>query len=241
VLLGAGLLVMGVASIGVGAIGAVARNSIEVVLAYSSIGQVGFIAVGVAIAALSTGDVRALALTAALVYSLHHALAKSLLFLAAATVRDLTGTNRFAALGGLARASPALGASVFVGGLALVGIPPLTGFFGKFLLFDAAVRAPGAVPAWVGVGVLGVLLAGSVLTIVYVTRLWTACFWGARTDAVRGTAVDPVQVGLLVTLAAAIVVVGVGFEPVAEFATAAAEAATDTDGYVDAVLGGDRP
>ncbi|MHB9288712.1 complex I subunit 5 family protein [Halobacteriales archaeon Cl-PHB] len=239
VLLGAGLLVMGVASIGVGAVGAVARNSIEVVLAYSSIGQVGFIAVGVAVAAMTTGDLRVLALTAALVYALHHALAKSLLFLAAATVRDVTGTNRFAAIGGLASKSPGLGAAVFVGGLALVGIPPLTGFFGKFLLFDATVRATATLPTWVGVGALLALLTGSVLTIVYVTRLWTACFWGAQTEAVRTDAVDRGQVALLVALAAAIVLVGVGFEPVVEFAGAAAEAATDTDAYVDAVLGGE--
>ncbi len=242
VLLGAVLLAMGVASIGVGAVGAVARSSIEVVLAYSSIGQVGFIAVAIAIAALATGDLRLLALTAALVYALHHALAKSLLFLAAATVRDVTGTNRFELVGGLAGTSPALGAAVFVGGLTLVGVPPLTGFFGKFLLFDAAVRVNGTVPPAVGVAVLGVLLAGSVLTIVYVTRLWTACFWGAQTEAVQREAVDPGQVALLVAMAAAIVVLGVGFEPVATFAQNGAEAATNSEAYVRAVLpGGEQP
>ncbi|ELZ10256.1 NADH dehydrogenase [Natrinema thermotolerans DSM 11552] len=226
---GAALLVMGAGSILVGGIGAVGRDTMEGVFAYSSIGQVGFIAVPVAIAA-STVDptLREFAIIAALVFALNHTLAKGLLFLAVGTVRSATGTSRFADLGGLAGRSPPLAIAVFIASLALVGIPPLSGFFGKFLVFDAAARA-GAGP------VLVLLLVGSLLTIAYATRMWNRSFWGARTDAVDAATIDPVEVGVLVVLAATIVVVGVGFDPVYEFAETAAEAALDTDTYVDAV------
>ncbi|MBZ6495972.1 complex I subunit 5 family protein [Natrinema longum] len=226
---GTALFLMAAASILVGGIGAVGRDSMEGVFAYSSIGQVGFIAIPVAIAATTIDPtLRQFAIVAALVYALNHTLAKGLLFLAVGTVRAATGTSRFADLGGMAKRSPPLAIAVFVGSLALVGIPPLSGFFGKFLVFDAAARARAG-------PVIVLLLVGSLLTIAYATRLWNQSFWGAETDAVETATVDSVQVIVLVVLAAAIVTVGVGFDPVYEFAETAAEAALDTEGYVDAV------
>ncbi|QLG48033.1 complex I subunit 5 family protein [Natrinema halophilum] len=227
---GVALFLMAGASILVGGIGAVGRDSLEGVFAYSSIGQVGFIAIPVAIAATTTSpELRQLGIVAALVYALNHTLAKGLLFLAVGAVRSATGTSSFADLGGLAKRSPALAIAVFIGSLALVGIPPLSGFFGKFLVFDAAARSASAGPALV------LLLVGSLLTIAYSTRMWNRSFWGAQTDAVETAAIDPLQVAVLVVLATAILAVGVGFEPVYEFAGAAADAALDTEGYVDAV------
>ncbi|ADB61586.1 NADH/Ubiquinone/plastoquinone (complex I) [Haloterrigena turkmenica DSM 5511] len=226
---GAALFVMAAASILVGGIGAVGRDSIEGVLAYSSIGQVGFIAVPVAIAATTgSAELRHFAVVAALVYALNHTLAKGLLFLAVGAIRSATGTSRLSDLGGLAGRSPPLAIGFFVGSLALVGIPPLSGFFGKFLVFDAAARAESA-------PLLVLLLVGSLLTIAYTTRTWNRSFWGARTDAVEEASVDVVQVGVVLVLATAIVAVGIGFEPVYEFADAAASAALDGEAYVDAV------
>ncbi len=229
------LVTMGVASVLLGGLGAVASPSLERLLAYSSIGQVGFIAVPVGIAAAAQSPtVRRLGLVAALVYALHHALAKGMLFLSAATVRGATGTNRLAQLSGLGRQSPLLSSAVFVGMLSLVGIPPLTGFFGKFLVLDAATSH--AVAGDTGaVLVVVVLLLGALLTIVYTTRAWVVSFWGARSERVRTASVDPVQVAILVVVAGAIVGVGLGFEPVADFASTAAEAALDREAYIEAV------
>jgi len=234
-LFGPVLFAMAVASIAVGGLGAVARDSIEGVLAYSSIGQVGFIALPIAIAATAAADLRHLALAGALVFALHHALAKGTLFLVAAAVRGATGTNRFAELGGLASRSPALGTTFFVGVLSLVGIPPLTGFFGKFLVFEAAI-AGFATPGTVGpVLAVVVLVVGSLLTIAYTTRAWNGAFWGGRTERVDEATVDRTQLVVLATLSTVIVAVGIGFEPVYDFATAAADAATDRGAYVELV------
>jgi multicomponent Na+:H+ antiporter subunit D len=237
------LLLMGVASIFVGAVGAVSRGTIDGMLAYSSIGQVGFIAVPVAIAAgAGTAELRHLGILAALVYALHHALAKGLLFFSAGAIRSATGTNRLTELSGLASRFPALAGAFFVGSLSLVGIPPLTGFFGKLLVFSTAANGYGAAPTPVSAAVLLALLAGALLTILYTTRAWVGSFWGPRTPPVESAAVDSGQVAVLVAVAAVIVLVGIGFDPVYRFASAAAEAAVDTEGYVDVVgpAGGDE-
>jgi len=230
------LLVMSAASILVGGLGAVGRSTIERTLAYSSIGQVGFIAVPVAVAAgAGSPSLRRLGLLAAVVYAFHHALTKALLFLAAASVRDATGTNELSQLGGLAGRAPVVGGAFFLGGLSLVGIPPLTGFFGKLFVFDAAVTSVTVAPTPVGVAVVAVLLAGAVLTIAYTTRVWSLAFLGGPSDRVETATVDGVQLVVLAVLAGALVVVGVGFDPLYRLAEAAAEAALDSGGYTDLV------
>lgn len=230
------LFVMGIASIVVGGLGAIVRDTIEEMLAYSSVGQVGFIAVPVGIAAAAQSDaLRRLGIAAALVYALHHALAKGLLFLSAATVRSSTGTNRLANLGGLGSHSPLLAGAFFIGSMSLVGIPPLTGFFGKFLVFEVAARQLVSLSNAVAVVVLVALLLGAILTILYTTRVWLRVFWGRPPSVVENASTDPTQIAILVVLAATIVALGVGFEPVLEFAEAAADAALDREAYIEAV------
>jgi multicomponent Na+:H+ antiporter subunit D len=233
------LLVMGLASILVGGVGAVSRTRLDGLLAYSSIGQVGFIAVPIAIAAgTSSASLRHLGILAGLVYALHHALAKSLLFLSAGAVRDAAGTTRLAQLSGLGERSQVFSMTVLVGSLSLVGIPPLAGFFGKFFVFSAAAEQ-FATASVAGSGlILAVLLVGALLTIVYATRVWVGGFWGAQSDRVQVATLDRAQVAILAVLAAVVVAVGLGFEPVYQFADAAATAALDTDGYVGAIESG---
>jgi len=233
------LLVMGAASILVGGLGAVGHGHLDGVFAYSSIGQIGFIAVPVALAAATTSEsLRHLGVLAALVYALHHALTKGLLFLVTGAVRDGTGTTRLAELGGLGEHSPAFAGVFLVGGLSLVGVPPLVGFFGKLFAFDAAATGFATAPTTGGAAVVLVLLAGASLTIVYTTRAWIGSVWGPQSEAVADGALERPQVAVLVTMAALVVAVGVGFEPVYLFADAAAEAALDTEAYVDLVGGG---
>jgi len=235
------LLVMGLTSVLIGAVGAIRRDRLDGMFAYSSIGQIGFIAVVLAVGAATTGDqVRRLAVLAALVYSLHHALTKGLLFLSTAAIRDLAGTTQLSRLGGIATHSPAFASLFLVGALSLIGIPPLTGFFGKLFVVDTAATnvtralARDSISA-IPVVTLLVLLGGSVLTIVYVTRAWMGSCWGTRTVAVETGTFDGPLVAVLATLAGLVILVGVGFEPIYQFADAATEAAIDTDTYIERV------
>jgi Formate hydrogenlyase subunit 3/Multisubunit Na+/H+ antiporter, MnhD subunit len=262
---------MAAASAIFGGIGAIDQPNLEGLLAYSSIAQIGFIMLPVAIAATATDPaVQTVGLAAALVYSINHGFAKALLFLATGTIEDAVGSTRFSDLGGLAEVVPVLSGAFLIGALSLVGIPPLTGFFAKLLVFDAAVRA-GAPLA------LAVALAGAVLTIAYVTRAWGRAFWGEPGTRVQAAAVavlaadsggdspgegatmadgghadahddghgddlaaaagiaDPVLVGCTLSLAVLVVALGIGFEPLYAATEAAAEAALNTEAYVEAV------
>lgn len=113
------LLVIGGASIVYGSLQAVSRRTAPEVLAYSSIGQVGYVLV-----ALSVGGRTGLA--AAVVFSLVNSLNKALLFL---TV-ELRGWL--------------VGAAFAVGALSVTGVPPSAGFFGKAALFRAGLDAGDA-------------------------------------------------------------------------------------------------
>jgi len=222
------VLAMATLSIAFGGLAAVGQDRLEDLLAYSSIGQVGFIVLPLSVGAF-VPSVRHLAIVAALVYALNHTLSKGLLFLVAGTIRDATGTTRFDDLGGVARTHPVVAGAFLVGGLGLVGIPPLSGFFGKLLVFQTAADSR----SWIA---LAVALGGALLTIAYVSRAWNRGFWGDPSAAVDRSSVDTRQVAVLVALAAAVVVVGVGFQPVYEFAGHAADAAVDRANYIEAVL-----
>ncbi|MFB6123865.1 MAG: complex I subunit 5 family protein [Haloferacaceae archaeon] len=246
------LFLVAAASVVVGGLGAVGRDDLEAVLAYSSISQVGFIVLPLAVAA-TVPEVRVLGVTACLVYAFNHGLAKGLLFLVAGTLKESVGSTDFADLGGVAGRSPVLAATFFVGALSLVGVPPLSGFFGKLLVFDVAARS-FATDAAGAAATLAVALFGAVLTIAYYTRAWNAAFWGEPSERVReflgndgavvpdggqSTAEAALALGgmvaVLAAFAVAIVAFGVGFDALYRAAEGAAHAAVDTGGYVDAV------
>ena len=250
------LFVLATASVFLGGLSALAQEDLERLLAYSSVGQIGFVVVPIAVAA-TVPAVRQLGIAAALVYAVDHGLAKGALFLAVGTLRDVVGSVQFGDLGGVAGRAPLLAAGVLVPALALIGIPPLAGFFGKLLVFETTVRALGADGAGAGLALVVVLL-GSLLTLAYYTRAWNEVFWGAPSKTVArripgqwnsslpdGAAADGGQApsrGALVTEVTAVVVLaamlvgfGVGAEALVAVARAAAEAAVDTGSYVDAV------
>jgi len=221
------MFAMAVASIVFGGIAAVNQPDLDGLLAYSSVGQVGFIVLPLAVAATAPdgGELMILGIAAALVYSLNHGIAKGLLFLGSGAARRATGTTEFAGLGGLSERDPVFAGAFFLGALALIGIPPLSGFFGKYLVFDVGVRAGST-------AVLAVALIGAIFTIAYFSRAWNRAFWGEPVAYER----KPLLVGVVAALGISLLVLGVGFDPVFRAAEAAAEAAVNRSGYVDAVL-----
>jgi multicomponent Na+:H+ antiporter subunit D len=227
------MFLMAGASILLGGLGAVNQPDLDGVFAHSSIGQVGFIVLPLAVGA-TVPDVRALAVVAALVYSLNHAVAKALLFMTSGAIYDAVGSIQFHDLGGLVGEHPVVSSSFFVGGLALVGIPPLAGFFGKLLVFDTAGRAVLAGDQAATIA-LALALGGAILTIAYTSRAWNRGFWGDPSDLVVHAGMSSGLVAVVSLLAVTLVAIGVGFEVVLTAAEAAADAAVDWEGYVAAV------
>ncbi|MFF2717673.1 NADH-quinone oxidoreductase subunit L [Streptomyces sp. NPDC058011] len=154
---------------------ALAQDDIKRVLAYSTIGQLGYMSGALAVADRG----------AAVFHLISHGAFKAVLFLAAGVVIHAAGTNSLAAMsrmGGLARRIPDAYWTMTVALLALAAIPPFAGFFSKEAVLVAAEHtAMGdrtVAPAAVGWTILVAGLLAAVLTAAYATRLWLLAFKG---------------------------------------------------------------
>ena len=143
---------------------AVFQEDAKKLLAYSSVGQVGYIIVGLAI-------LSPLGWTAALFHAVHHLMFKGLLFLAIAGVIMRTGTRTMYEMGGLIKRMPVSFISVLIGIIALSGVPPLAGFSGKWLLYQALLSK-----GWLFI--LALMMFASVVAFIYMFRLIHAVFLG---------------------------------------------------------------
>lgn len=140
------MLVMGLFSALFGAIFAAVQTDMKRLLAYSSIENIGLIFTGIGLSILfETSNLRlfaALALSAALIHVLNHALFKSLLFLATGSVLHATKQRSLGKLGGLIRRMPWVATLALIGTLALAGLPPLNGFVSEWLLLQSFLFTP---------------------------------------------------------------------------------------------------
>jgi len=138
---GVAMLILGLFSAMYGAIFAAVQTDMKRLLAYSSIENIGIIFTGIGLAILfDTAGLHlfaALALCAALVHSLNHALFKSLLFLTTGSVLHATSQRSLGKLGGLIRRMPWVAALALIGTLAIAGLPPLNGFVSEWLLLQS--------------------------------------------------------------------------------------------------------
>ena len=155
---------------------ALVMNDMKRVLAYSTISQLGYM-----MAALGVG-----AYSAALFHLMTHAAFKALLFLGAGSVNHATRTFDMRYMGGLWRYMPLTYALTVIGGLSLVGIIPLAGFWSKDEILVGVWSGTGLVGQWVGKLTFAMLLAGILLTAFYTFRMLYMTFHGQfRGGAVR--------------------------------------------------------
>ncbi len=134
------------ASIVVGALGAIGQTNIKRLLAYSSINNVGFILIGLAAATPSGASGMLVYLTIYVAMSLGG-------FVAVMMLKDAQGNQveQISSMAGMVREKPLLAWCIFFLMLSLAGIPPLFGFYGKFVVFQAAVQADMIALAAIGI------------------------------------------------------------------------------------------
>jgi NADH-quinone oxidoreductase subunit N len=126
-------LILSGATLVYGNLGALPQKNLKRLMGYSSIGHAGYMLMG-----LSAGT--ALGTGAVLFYLVQYGFSNLCVFLALCGASAATGSDEIRSLSGLHRRSPILSAALFIGLLSLAGIPPLSGFFGKFQLFAAVVE-----------------------------------------------------------------------------------------------------
>lgn len=151
-----------------GAIGAIAQSDMKRVLSFSIVSQIGFVLFGL-------GINTTVGVAGAILFLIHQIPVKTSLFLVAGLVETISGSASLEKVSGLMRRSP-LTAVLFAGaGLSLIGLPPLAGFFGKLALVEAGIDSE----AWL---LTGISLGVSLLTLMYLTKIWTQMFWGEPSD-----------------------------------------------------------
>ena len=161
-------------SIVIGALGAIGQANIKRLLAYSSINNVGFMLIGLA-AATPAGA------SAMLVYLAIYVAMSVAAFVAVLLLRDESGApvEAIADLSGLSRTRPWLALSLAAVMFSLAGIPPLFGFWGKFLVFQAAVEADLIALAAIGI-------AASVIGAFYYIKIVKIMYFDDPADVVKG-------------------------------------------------------
>jgi NADH:ubiquinone oxidoreductase subunit 5 (subunit L)/multisubunit Na+/H+ antiporter MnhA subunit len=155
---------------------ALLEHDLKRVIAYSTVSQLGFILLGFAL-----GGERAAG--GALLFILVHGIAKGGLFLCAGIVEHEVHTKDLRQLGGLARRLPATAVAFALCAFSVMGLPPFGGFFAKHLVLGGAFEAGRP-------GLALVFVAGSVLTVLYLVRVFTAVFLGAPGPAVAALPVE---------------------------------------------------
>ncbi|SPC33473.1 NADH-quinone oxidoreductase subunit N [Candidatus Nitrosocaldus cavascurensis] len=136
------LAVIAVLTMTIGNLAALTQRSMTRILAYSSISQAGYMLIGLSLAPYSD-----LAMQGTLLHVMNHAVMKSSAFIAAAGIALVIGTMNIDQYRGIGRRMPITSLVMAVSLLALAGVPPLNGFWSKFILFAAAVNA-GSTVSW---------------------------------------------------------------------------------------------
>lgn len=175
------------ASIVVGALGAIGQQNLKRLLAYSSINNVGFILIGLATATVVGASAMMVYIAIYLAMTLGS-------FVALLMLRDTDGNplETFADISGLSARKPLLAWCLLALMFSLAGIPPLFGFWAKFVVFQAAVEADLVLLAAIGI-------AASVIGAFYYIKFIKVMFFDPPTDVVVGESTRAHWALLLIT------------------------------------------
>jgi len=151
------LMPLSLLAIVISSLNAIFQQDVKKMLAYSSLGQIGYMTLGIAL--LSEAG-----LVASILHLFNHAFIKGALFMTMACFLFRTPSVRLEDLSGAGRAMPGVGAAFVVGGLGLIGIPLTSGFISKWLLVSAVIEQGH----W---WLVAIIVVSSLLALVYVWRV----------------------------------------------------------------------
>ncbi len=205
-------------------IGAISRHGIRGILSFHILSQIGYMV-------LAIGLFTPLSLAACILYIVHHIVVKSSLFLIGGVAMRLNGTDDLARMGHLWKRTPWLGVLFLLQAWSLAGLPPLSGFWGKYLIVVAGLEQR---QFWL----VAASILASILTLFSMVKIWNGAFWAAPDHV-------PVRTGdrrwvRMAAVAAALtclsLTIGLGAEIFVQAALRAARQVLDQQGYAQAVL-----
>ena len=146
---------------------ALVENNAKRILAYSTLGQLAYVYLGLA-------SMTTIGIVGGLIFLLAHSLAKAGLFLCVGIIEHKTHTKDIRELGGMFRKFPVTGIAFILCALTIIGFPPSAGFVGKMMIIMGALQ--GGKVIFAALAVLGALLS-----LGYMLRLFNAVFLGQNT------------------------------------------------------------
>jgi len=237
-MLGPILLISAGVTMFLGVLGAVSMHSVRSILSIHIISQVGYMIMGVAIA-VSLGvafESRVLAIAGTIFFIMHNMVVKCCLFLCGGLMEAHAGSDDLNKIGGLLKRAPWLATLFLIAALSLAGLPPLSGFFGKFVL----VLAGWETAMWT---VTSFAIATSIFTLLSMLKIWSYGFWSpAQGKHVQEPDHEPEIRGGLTAVAVLVLLslsMGLAAQPYLELCEQAAERVVDPRPYIAAVLGPD--
>jgi formate hydrogenlyase subunit 3/multisubunit Na+/H+ antiporter MnhD subunit len=217
---------LGVLTVFVGELCALAQSNIKRMLAYSSIGQIGLILFAVS---LASSD----AVAGGLFQLISHTLSKVVLFLAVGYMIHRTGSKEISSLEGMGQQMPLTSLAFAVAAFSLVGLPPFAGFPSKFMIVRAAVAEQGTI----FLVLVALVLVATVIEGAYFFRVVQSLYFKrGEKQAVRQEAPSSALVPIFMVV---VLIIVIGFYPdavVRILEPAASDLIRSTD-YIRSVLG----
>lgn len=204
------LLTLSLAAMFLASFSAVFDENGKRMLAYSSVAQVGYITLGIALANQS-------GLTGAIVHLFNHAVTKATLFLALGSILYRTGTMNIADFAGIGRKMPWTMGAFVVGGLSIIGVPGTAGFISKWFLALGAIQSG----SWL---LLFAIVLSSLIAVVYIGRVVEIAYFREPSAAVVDVREAPLSMVVpMLVLAAATIYFGIDTRATADIAALAAQ------------------
>ncbi|MBN1117949.1 MAG: hypothetical protein JXA77_12125 [Bacteroidales bacterium] len=209
----------------IGGMAASAHYETRRILSYHIISQIGYMIMGL-------GIFTPLAIAGAIYFTVHNMIAKTNTFLIAGVINKMKGTYYLKNIGGLFKESPMLAILFIIPAFALAGIPPLSGFFAKFMLIKAGFEDEHYF-------VTSVAIFTGILTLYSVIKIWNEAFLKKHPDETKVH--DKFKPGFIDILPSIILGLGsIGLGVFAkyffEITSAAAEQLLNPDFYINNIL-----
>lgn len=216
-----------------GVLGAAAQNDFRKILSFHIISQIGYMVLGLALFS-------PLAIAGAIFYIIHHIIVKTNLFFVSGVVKNLKGSYVLNEVGGVYKYYPMLGLLFLIPAFSLAGIPPLSGFWAKFVVIKAGLDLSQFI-------IVGIALLVGLLTLFSMTKIWNEVFWkddpsgdNQKVDKKYQSlskAKKIIMFSPIVLLALITITIGFYAEPFFSFANEAAIQLLDSSVYINSVLG----